>query len=131
MTIAPWQADEVSWVVPLQTRLRGNFLPSVWMESGIPGTGFQAPPISESQSLNLLNGTPLEGSLFTVKRILDFTEPLIWGVRFTGQGRQGWEGTLGVRLGLGECPLGIRSPEGSTKRARARALRERVSCGGE
>ena len=77
----------------LQTRLlEGTFYPP---RGGVrnPRTGFQAPPISESQLINLLNGTPLEGSLSTVKRILDFTESLasqrqIWRAEKQGLGRE-------------------------------------------
>lgn len=90
----------------------------MWLESGIPGTGFQEPPISESQSLNLFNGTPVEKPLiFIVTDVLDCTESLNWRVRFTRQTQEGWEGTPGVQLSLGECPLGIRSPGEGTKRA--------------
>lgn len=71
-------------------------------ESRIPRAGFQAQPISESQLINLLSGTPLEGSLFTVKRILDFAGPLTWQSQICRAERhEGWEGTPGVRLGLG------------------------------
>lgn len=76
-------------MVPLQTRLGGNFLLlPVWMESGTPGLDSRHRP-SESQSLNLLNGTPLEGSLIcAVKRVLDCTESLMWGS--DSQGGDAW-----------------------------------------
>lgn len=107
----------------LQTRLfERTFCPP---GGGIrnPRIRFQAPPIFESQLINLVNGTPLEGSLFTVKRILDFMKPLIWqsqicraetrGLREAGRAAQPW------------LPLGFRSPAGGTKRAPAKAPRGR------
>ena len=107
----------------LQTRLfERTFCPP---GGGIrnPRIRFQAPPIFESQLINLVNGTPLEGSLFTVKRILDFMKPLIWqsqicraetrGLREARRAAQPW------------LPLGFRSPAGGTKRAPAKAPRGR------
>lgn len=90
----------------------GNFrLPCGWSQESWE-LGFRdRPSISESQSLNLLNGTPLERSLlFTGKPMRECTESLNWRVRFTGQRR---EGRLGVRLSLGEeGPLGAPCPGG-------------------
>lgn len=72
---APWQASELSWdgCLLVNSPLGGNFLPSP-RRSQDPGNWGQAPPISGSQSVSLLHGTPRRGPLCTVERSRDFTD---------------------------------------------------------
>ena len=72
---APWQASELSWdgCLLVNSPLGGNFLPSP-RRSQDPENWGQAPPISGSQSVSLLHGTPRRGPLCTVEHSRDFTD---------------------------------------------------------
>lgn len=118
---APWQASELSWdgCLLVNSPLGGNFLPSP-RRSQDPENWGQAPPISGSQSVSLLHGTPRRGPLCTVERSRDFTDAP------TGQRHSLRAETRGLG---GDAWRAVPWPE-SGGRARARRACGRAAAGG-